>query len=261
LLQSFATPLDSCQSEYSRVVLVVSGNRMEANPGYCHCCRSNVIFQIRGEWLRDEYICTNCGSIPRQRHLQYILDRYYSGWENLVIHESSSSNAYISQFAPFYSSSQYLPEIPFGTQSESGVLSEDLESLTFADESIDIFITQDVFEHIFSPDKAAKEIARVLKPGGIHVFTAPKYEGLSRSYQRSLVNAAGEVEHIHPPEYHGNPVGDGKALVTWYYGDDFEFLLSMWSGLPVVTYIALDRSLGIDAKHIEVFVMRKPHRY
>jgi SAM-dependent methyltransferase len=234
---------------------------MEANPGYCHCCRSNVIFQIRGEWLRDEYICTNCGSIPRQRHLQYILDRYYSGWENLVIHESSSSNAYISQFAPFYSSSQYLPEIPFGTQSESGVLSEDLESLTFADESIDIFITQDVFEHIFSPDKAAKEIARVLKPGGIHVFTAPKYEGLSRSYQRSLVNAAGEVEHIHPPEYHGNPVGDGKALVTWYYGDDFEFLLSMWSGLPVVTYIALDRSLGIDAKHIEVFVMRKPHRY
>jgi SAM-dependent methyltransferase len=231
---------------------------MEANPGYCHCCRSNVIFNVRGEWLRDEYVCTNCGSIPRQRHLQYILDKYHSGWESLVIHESSSSNAHISQFAPLYGSSQYLPEIPFGTESESGVRSEDLESLTFPDNSIDIFITQDVFEHIFFPDKAAKEIARVLKPGGIHIFTAPKYEGLGQSYQRSFKNAAGEVEHIHPPEYHGNPVGDGKALVTWYYGDDFEFLLSSWSGLPVVTYVTLDRTLGIDAKHIEVFVMRKP---
>jgi SAM-dependent methyltransferase len=189
--------------------------------------------------------------------LQCILDKYHSGWENLVIHESSPSNAFISQFASSYSFSQYLPDIPFGASTEAGVRSENLELLSFADETFDIFITQDVFVHIFHPDQAAKEIARVLKPGGIHIFTAPKYEGLRTSFQRAIINSLGEVEHIHPPEYHGNPVGDGKALVTWYYGNDFENLLSQWSGLPVVTYVTLDRSLGIDAKHIEVFVMTK----
>jgi hypothetical protein len=53
-------------------------------------------------------------------------------------------------------------------------------------------------------------------------------------------------------------VGDGRALVTWHYGDDFEHLLSQWSGLPVTTYVTRDKELGIDAKFNEAFVMRKP---
>ena len=43
--------------------------------------------------------------------------------------------------------------------------------MTFQNESFDLFITQDVFEHVMEPNKAFKEIERVLKPGGAHVFT------------------------------------------------------------------------------------------
>ena len=43
--------------------------------------------------------------------------------------------------------------------------------MTFENESFDLFITQDVFEHVMTPNKAFKEIERVLKPGGAHVFT------------------------------------------------------------------------------------------
>ena len=67
----------------------------------------------------------------------------------------------------------------------------------------------------------------------------------------------GTIHYNHEPEYHGNPVGDGKSLVTWHYGNDFEELLSEWSGLTVTTYVTRDRSLGIDGKFLEVFVMRK----
>lgn len=209
--------------------------------------------------MRDQFFCESCGSIPRQRHLQYILDIIRPGWSESSIHESSPSNNFISQYAANYSFSQYLPEIPFGSYSEDGIRSENLEQLSLASDSIEVFITQDVFEHLFSPSSAAKEIARVLAPGGIHIFTAPKHKGVKNSFRLAGLLEDGTVEYFHrPPEYHGNPIGNGKSLVTWRYGDDFEFLLSQWSGLPVTTYQTRDWSLGIYAEFNEVFVMRKP---
>ena len=226
--------------------------------GFCHCCRTNVNFTIQGEWLRDQYLCKNCGSLPRQRHLQYILDEIRPDWSALAVHESSPSNNYIAQYCTNYSSSQYLPEIRPGSYTEDGMRSEDLENLSLESDSIDIFITQDVFEHLFSPERAASEIARVLTPGGIHIFTAPRYKGVTRSHELATRLDDGTIKLLHPPEYHGSPIGDGKSLVTWRFGDDFEFLLSQWSSLPVTTYLTRDWSLGIYADFNEVFVMKKP---
>ena len=229
--------------------------------GFCHCCRSQVSFVISGEWLRGQYHCKNCGSVPRQRHLQHILDTIRPDWGECAIHESSPSNKFISQYSAHYSFSQYLPEIPFGSYSEDGIRSENLENLSLESDSIDVFITQDVFEHLFAPSSAAQEIARVLAPGGIHIFTAPKHKGVKSSFKMANLLEDGTVEYLHhPPQYHGNPVGDGKSLVTWRYGDDFEFLLSQWSGLPITTYQTRDWSLGIYAEFNEVFVMRKPDK-
>jgi hypothetical protein len=61
--------------------------------------------------------------------------------------------------------------------------------------------------------------------------------------------------------FHGNPVGDGRSLVTWDYGDDFEDLLTKWSGYPVKTYVTRDRNLGLDGEYLEVFVCRKPEDF
>lgn len=230
---------------------------MQVHSGYCSCCRKVVDFTIFGESLRDQYICNSCNSIPRQRHLQYILDRHFPGWEALDIHESSPSNDFISRYAKSYSYSHYIPNVPFGKLSPSGVRSENLESLTLSSNSVDIFITQDVLEHVFSPEKAIREITRVLKPGGAHLFTTPKYEVYQNSFARAIIDEDNIVHNVHSPVFHGNPVGDGKSLVTWDYGDDFEYLLAVWSGMPVATYITRDREFGIDAPINEVFVIRK----
>jgi hypothetical protein len=225
------------------------------NSGYCHCCRKKALFKSNNLWLRDHYLCTTCGSIPRQRHIQYILDHKFRGWESMNIHESSPSNNFISRYSKSYSYSQFFPGIEPGELCNK-VRCENLEELTFSDETFDIFITQDVFEHIFNPAMAAKEIMRVLKPGGIHIFTAPKHKGIKESYARARM-LDGEIEYLHEEQYHGNPVGDGKALVTWDYGDDFERLMEEWSGYATDTYVMNDRTLGIDAEYIEVFVTRK----
>ncbi|QXP86879.1 class I SAM-dependent methyltransferase [Methylococcus capsulatus] len=228
----------------------------EKNIGYCHCCRQQTTFVITGNWLRDQYLCTNCLSIPRQRHIQHILDTHFRGWDSLQIHESSPSNDLIARHCRHYSFSQYFESEEEGATID-GIRNENLESLTFPDDSFDLFITQDVFEHIFFPHLAAKEIMRVLKPGGAHVFTVPKEKHLPSSRPRArLVDS--EIEYLDDPVYHGNPVGDGKALVTWEYGDDFEALIGRWSGGITTTYVTRDRSLGIDGEYIEVFVTKKP---
>lgn len=127
------------------------------NSGYCPCCRSETRFVAEREWLRDHYICTRCGSIPRQRHLQAVLDTRFPGWEALRIHESSPSSDFIRRHADNYTDSQYFPDVPRGEVRE-GVRCEDVEQLSFPDDSIDLFITQDVLEHVFDPRRAIKEI-------------------------------------------------------------------------------------------------------
>lgn len=228
---------------------------VKKNYGYCHCCRNNVEFKSTETWLRDYYKCSVCYSIPRQRHLQYILDTFFPSWESMSIHESSPSNDLIGRYAKNYSYSQFFNDIQPG-QYFQNTRCENLEELTFPDNTFDIFITQDVFEHIFNPDLAKRQIMRVIKNGGAHIFTAPKHKSLKVSLPRATF-AKGKVIHLKEEQYHGNPVSDGRSLVTWDYGDDFEFLLHKWCGFPTATYVTRDENLGIDGEYLEVFITRK----
>ena len=173
----------------------------------------------------------------------------------MAIHESSPTHDYVGRFCDRYSYSHFFHGVKNG-QIVDGVRCEDIEHLTFPDHHFDIFVTQDVLEHVFNPAQGIKEIMRVLKPGGAHVFTTPKHRGLQLSRQRARL-LDGKTLHIEDAQYHGSPVGDGKALVTWDYGDDFESLVWKWSGYPTATYVTRDRRLGIDGEYLEVFVTCK----
>ncbi len=241
--------------ERDRLRSTIKNSKKDRNAGFCHCCREETFFEIQGNWLRDNYLCYNCFSIPRQRHLQYILDQYFEGWEEKKIHESSPSNNHLAQYCRDYSISQYFPDIPSGSDLNE-IRCENLESLSFDDDTFDIFITQDVLEHVFNPKNAVKEIIRVLKPGGVHIFTTPRHKELRESYPRAAIIDSG-IDYYKPAVYHGNPIGDGKTLVTWDYGDDFEYLLQEWTGKSVTTFLTKDRGIGLDGEYLEVFVMRK----
>ncbi len=173
----------------------------------------------------------------------------------MAIHESSPGTDFVRRYSSNYSWSFFFEDVPRGGE-KNGSRCENLEQLTFADDTFDLFITQDVFEHVFNPGRAAAEIMRVLRPGGAHVFTAPKHKGLRETAQRAALTDSGIV-HLQEAQYHGNPIGDGRSLVTWDYGDDFEACLWVWCGYPTVTYVTRDRGLGLDGEYLEVFVTRK----
>src|SRR5215208_4305929 len=146
------------------------------NKGFCYSCNQATRFTARYDWWRDHYVCENCRSVPRERAVMYCIEKFFPNWRESIIHESSpvgrGTSLRLKNEASNYFATQYFPGGAPG-QMHIGFRNENLEQLTFENESIDLHVTQDVFEHIFNPAQAFREIARTLKPGGAHIFTTP----------------------------------------------------------------------------------------
>ena len=177
----------------------------------------------------------------------------------MKIHESSPSgaaSAKLKRECTKYTPTYYYPDVDPGNF-HNGFRSENLEGMTFGDNSFDLVITQDVMEHVMNPTPAFAEIARTLKPGGAHVFTVPLYKG-----KKTLVRAYEENGTVYYPEekdYHGNPIDREKgSLVTREWGDDLLDFIASSSGLKTEAFAFNDRKSGLVAEFLDVFICRKP---
>jgi SAM-dependent methyltransferase len=226
-------------------------------PGHCELCAQDTIFVRHGEWNREQYRCVRCGSIPRWRALYRVLEAQFSQWRDLTMHESSPggrASDVLQQQCRAYEASHYFPNQPLGT-SYRGFRNENLEQLTLADASVDLFISQDVMEHILRPSLALQEIARVLKPGGAHVFTIPWKPHLA-TFSRVTPTANGMAHHAEA-EYHGNPIDKKGSLVITDWGNDTVEIMDAMSGMQT-DIVSIERAdLGIEGERLEVFVSRK----
>lgn len=232
-------------------------SNIKTNKGHCIICESETVFIEYNPWLRDHYKCSKCDSIPRHRALINALNTFDKKWRQKIIHESSpcgQASNFLKRKCKSYTESQYFTNIPFGKYS-NGVRCENLEQLTFDNNSFDILVTQDVFEHVMKPDLAFKEINRVLRPGGIHIFTMPWYPNQNTLQRVKFEN--GYMEYLQEPIYHGNPVDKKGSIVTYDWGIDFPDYVYRCSGMFTTVFLKIDRNLGLDADFLEVFVSRK----
>jgi SAM-dependent methyltransferase len=236
-------------------------NPVFTNYGYCHCCDQAVKFIATDSWFRDYYVCSECDSIPRERALSWAIDNFFPDWRQVTIHESSpiprGASEKLRRHCHDYITSQYFPGVESGAEFQ-GWRCEDLENLSFADNSIDLHVSQDVMEHILSPDRVFQEIARTLRPGGMHIFTVPLVNKTGASEICAERGEEGEIRHLLEPEYHGNPVSDQGSLVTRRWGYDICEYIFRSSGLftRIIYMDALE--WGIRAEFIEVLVTMKP---
>lgn len=201
--------------------------------GYCPCCERKTLFVAIGYWLRDDYRCIRCRSILRQRALMKVLKERVPDYNKVNIHESSPSGVLFNKFKgnENYTFSYYWKDRPLGTVvEETGACNQNLENMTFEDEKFDVFITQDVLEHIYNPVAAFCEIGRVLKQGGIHIFTVPLYPFI-KTRPRIKIEAGGEIKEIIPAIYHGDPINSKGCLVTWDWGGDIAEYIYQASGM------------------------------
>lgn len=230
--------------------------------GYCDICETAVRFHSDYTWFRDHLLCSGCGSVPRERALMSVLRHYFPKYRSLSIHESSPCDRGVSpklaRECRRYTSSHFFPEIPLGEKHPvRNERCESLEALTFPGNSLDLVITQDVLEHVFDPAAAFREIARVLKPGGAHIFTVPLVSKTSPSQPRARMDGAGNVTYLKEARFHGNPIDDRGSLVTMDWGYDISSFINEASGLAthMITIDDIDR--GIRAEFIEVLASFK----
>lgn len=237
------------------------GKPVLESSGHCPTCDQDVTFVAHDPWLRDNFLCSNCGSLPRERALMAAIQAYFPDWPGMVIHESSpaprGASARLANECQHYVPSQYFPDAQPGSRVED-VRCENLEAMTFEDESIGLHITQDVMEHVFHPSEVFREIARTLKPGGAHIFTVPLVRKHHPSVLRARIAPAGEIVHLKPPEYHGNPISDEGSLVTVDWGFDISRHIFEATGLFTHMLWMDDLARGIRADLIEVLVTLKP---
>jgi SAM-dependent methyltransferase len=146
-----------------------------------------------------------------------------------------------------------------GEKISKGVTNQNLECLTFDDESLDIVITSDVMEHVRLDGRAHKEIHRVLKPGGIYLFTVPHNRAWEDTLVRVQITDLGDPSkdiHLLEPEYHGDTNSDegGGVLAYRTYGRDIESFLQQ-VGFEVEYFREEIKDLGI--MNTELYYCRK----
>jgi SAM-dependent methyltransferase len=161
-----------------------------------------------------------CGSTFIHRTVGIVLEEL-NFKKNIRVYELSSRGAlfrYLRRRYPELTFSEYYDDIKPG-EFKNGIQCQDIQSLTYENESFDLVTSTEVFEHVPDDLKGFREIHRVLKRNGHFVFTVPLSMQEITVERVCLKN--GRVMHLLPPQYHGDRIrGSHKVLVYRNYGKD-----------------------------------------
>lgn len=228
-------------------------------PGHCNICGQETVFLFDDPALyRESLMCRVCLTTSRYRSIARGLLRAIGELANvqasslkqldpdaqgvrLAIYDTQRPFYYATNAYPIpdllarcrwidLHVSMYQPDQPTGTTLGPKFTVQNLEKLTYPDDSFDIVITSDVMEHVRLDDRAHAEIKRVLKPGGIYLFTVPHFRDTYDTLTRVRVVDPADPsrdEFVLEPEYHGDANSEeGKALSYRAYGTDLDETLT-----------------------------------
>lgn len=233
----------------SRLGRLIGTGPQVPSGGQCPVCRRRTLYLRFDANLRESLACIWCGSNARGRALMLALQRATPALDKLDVYEPGAGgplSSRLSVLCKSYATSQYVPSVAAGTI-HNGTRSENLEALSFSDGSFDVVVTQDVLEHVLCPDRAFSEIARVLRPGGFHIFTVPYHRGQPTA-RRVRIEADGAVVHLVEPEYHDDPLNVDGALVATDWGEDLPHTVDSWGPTSTALTEIVDRRAGVPAR-------------
>ena len=258
---------------------LVSADALERRSirGICNLAGAETDFSVSSDNLREDIIAQTTNSINRHRQVVCALSIAIFGHPEASLAEiaehvnrmglrvySAEANS-----ALFFFLKQHLnPELftyseYFGEEHQSGdvvggVCHQDLQRPSFPDESFDVVITCEVFEHIPDAIRAEREVVRILKPGGVYCFTVPFIPHGEHDLVRAVRTPDGEIKHFEEPQYHGDPLRPEEGILV-YRVFAFRDLKHRFEslGCQFHTYRFWSRSLGILGNNGWVHIVRK----
>jgi SAM-dependent methyltransferase len=230
--------------------------------GRCNICGTGTIFSFHdNDKYRNSLICNECFTISRYRSIArgiLMAIKELKGIEAESIKDLVKSHSNLSfsrrlevydTQVPFYYQTTYpipdmlseckwidvqtsifKPQEKLGLKFGPNTSNQNLEQLTFSDNSFDIVITSDVMEHVRLDDRAHQEIRRVLKRGGVYLFTVPH----GRVKKETLIRVAvtdpldpSKDQFLMEKEYHGDANSpERKSLCYRTYGTNLDMYLA-----------------------------------
>ena len=187
--------------------------------GRCPYCGPTWIVRLNSD--ETGIRCLRCAASAVHLSLGWALVAHAQPLHRLRGYELSSRGplvAWLRMQCAELATSEYFDDVAPGTLRD-GVRCEDVQHLSFADASFDLVTHTEVFEHVPDDAQGFRELHRVLRPGGLMLFTVPLHDAVTTIERAQL--REGELVHLLPPTYHSDRLrGAGRVLCYRDYGRD-----------------------------------------
>jgi SAM-dependent methyltransferase len=207
--------------------------------GVCGVCGEEQIFYKKHRSIREGYQCRKCkASLRYQGQAEAIVQKFshapnislemlctQAQFQKIAIYEPGVIGPFRKYFSEFpnYINSYYWDDVPPG-EARDGIQCQNLEQLTYEADQFDLVLSSDIMEHVRHPWDAFKEIHRVLKPGGYHIFSIPVQHPMPSKTVYRVDTSGDEDIHLMEPRYHSAPRPGsnerGESLVYVDFGKD-----------------------------------------
>lgn len=228
----------------NKALCLVKWSELSFQTGKCSMCGKTLFVKLRNN-DPSAIRCVRCKASITSMAIASVLKELVPDWEDKKIYELSSRGPFFSflhKRASHLTCSEYFDDIAPGAY-KGTVQCQDVQELTYDDESFDLCTCTEVFEHVPNDLKGFREIYRVLKPGGLFLFTVPLSDR-RETVDRVRLNK-GKLIYLQEPEYHDDHIrGAGSVLCYRNYGLDI-----------------IDRLNRAGFKDSEIILVKAPTRW
>lgn len=163
--------------------------------------------------------CLTCKTNVTNLSIIQVIKRHlasnYTGKVAFELSTYGSTPRWLNNILEDVITSEYFTGHKLGTEI-NGILNQDVQNLTFENESFDLITSNLVFEHVPEDIKGYAECLRVLRTGGALIFTVPLHKIESTQKIAYLDNS--NLVFIGKPEYHDSRLSGVKSVpVFWHH--------------------------------------------
>jgi SAM-dependent methyltransferase len=211
-----------------------------ARPGELPMCGRTLVVKLAENNVAVR--CLRCRASAIHMSIARVVRQLYPDMSRLVVYEMSSRGPFydfLRRQAGALTCSEFFDDVAPG-EFAGHVQCQDVQRLTYANNSFDLCTSTEVFEHVPDDCRGFTEVHRVLRPGGRLIFTVPLTDDFLTVERARVVDGA--LQHILVPEYHGDVVrGHGKVLCFRNYGQDILQRLRK-SGFQQARFVSVEYS-------------------